>query len=158
MWCSTQLFLRRNGAWLLVHGSNQSIDSVWDARCRCGGLSGPWSMGQHGVQVPKLSVNEIECLGLQNGFILNLRDVHGHIFWDECKQRLKKPFQGELGLGIYLVNGATSTPFMDVVNYLGGSVLVESSEELQPSIVLDRELEEWEESLSNSLKGTHWRG
>lgn len=45
-----------------------------------------------------------------------------------------------------------STPLMDVINYVGGSVLIKSSEELQHSIMYDRELKKREESLSDPSK------
>ena len=37
---------------------------------------------EHEEKVPRLSTNDLESLGFQNGFILCLRHAHGHIFQD----------------------------------------------------------------------------
>ena len=47
-----------------------------------------------------------------------------------------------------------STTFMNMVINVSGGGLAESSEVLQPSIMLYRELEKGKECLSESLKGT----
>ena len=43
-------------------------------------------------------------------------------------KRLKKPALEEFGLDIYVADGATSMPFMDVVSYVGGGGPIESGE------------------------------
>lgn len=45
-------------------------------------------------------------------------------------------------------------PLMNMVSNMGGHGLAKSSEELQPSIMSYRELEEGKECLTNSFKGT----
>ena len=46
-----------------------------------------------------------------------------------------------------------SMPLMDAANYVGVNGPIVFGEEIQPNIMLDRELKKLEEGLNNSLKG-----
>lgn len=46
-----------------------------------------------------------------------------------------------------------STPFVDVIGNMGSYGLAESGEELQSSVMSDRELNEWNEIFGDRFKG-----
>ena len=76
-----------------------------------------------GVKVSKLCVNEIKLLGFQYGLLFGLGTFECNVLFYRWEKGFKEPIQEDPVIKLDLTQNTSSSPFMDVVSYVGGSIL-----------------------------------
>ena len=92
-------------------------------RCDPVGGTHTGSIWNDSVEVPKLCINQIKLLGFQDGFFFRLGMFGCDVLCYRLEKGFEKPIQEDHILKLDLTQIVASPPLMDVVDYMGHSVL-----------------------------------
>ena len=106
-------------------------DRTYDAVCSMGC---PWcipigsafmgNIWNDNVKVSRLCIDQIKLLGFQYGLLFRLGKFECDVFCYRWEKGFKVPIQEDLFIKLDLTQTIASLPLMDVVSYVGRSILV----------------------------------
>ena len=129
---------------MLCFVGNRAYDAICGMRFpRCIAVGGAYmgSIWNDGVEVFKLYINEVKLLGLQDGFFFYLGTFGANVFGYGWYQFFQEPVKEYPVIKLDLTQATKWPPLMDVVDYVGRSVLEKRKQDLNSLVVSDRELE-----------------
>ena len=110
--------------WLLGDRAYDSICSMGCPWCIAVGGACAGSIWDDGIQVSRLSIDEVKLLSFQYGLSFGLGMFGCDVLCYGWEKGLDKPIQSDPIVKLDLTQTTTLPPLMDVVSYMGGSVLV----------------------------------
>ena len=82
------------------------------------------SIWNDGAQVSKLSIDQVKLLGFQYGLLFRLRTFGCDVLCYGWEQGFEEPIQKDPVVKLNLTQTTTLPPLMDVVGYMGRSIVV----------------------------------
>ena len=109
--------------WLVEERTYDAIYDMGCPRCILVGGTCTGSIWNDSVQVPRLCINQIELMGFQDGLLFGLGTFRCNVLCYRLEQGFEEPIQEDPVIKLDLTQTMASPPLMDVVGYVGRSIL-----------------------------------
>ena len=111
--------------WLLGDQACDAICSMGYPQCIPVGGTHAGSIWNDGVKVSRLCIEHIKLMGFQDGLLFGLGTFGCDVLCYRWEQGFKEPIQEDPFIKLDLTQTTKSPPLMDVVSYVGCSILGE---------------------------------
>ena len=110
------------------------------------------SVWNDSVNLSRLCIDQIKLLGFQDGLLFGLGTFGCDFLCYRWERGFKEPIYEDLVIKLDVTQTTTSPPLMDVVSYVGHSILAARQQDLHPFIISDGELEILQEHESQGVE------
>ena len=111
--------------WLVRDRTYNAIRSMGCPRCIPIGSACTGSVWNDSVKVSRLCIDQIKLLGFQDVLLFELGMFGCYVLCYRWEKVFKEPIQEDPVIKLDLTQTAASSPLMDVVSYVGHSILEE---------------------------------